>query len=389
MRILIVNRALGSFIGGGEINDLNAARYLMKRGHDITLITSKPLFGTAKIHFADLPVIYLKTPWLFGCIHYLEKINTKLSAAVRHFDRYLFEWAVLRWLRYQRKKFDLVQMCSLFNMLPGRLLTEFNIPCVSWLPGPPSGLMQRKIRTLIQYRNFAIFTHGTPEKYLMDMGLKKGHEYEIIEPGIELDIIDQMSIQNKTEERAQFGFHESSLLGVTVARLIQIKNHNLLLEAIALSKGKGVIWNWIFAGDGPLIDHLKQKALSLGIEKQVRLLGYIDRIDIHRLLSSADLFALVSVYESFSIATLEAMAHSLPVIGTRVGYLQRLIEETETGILVPSDDVQSLVDALVKMADPETRNLYRGKGRVFVERFDWPYIAEKLEALYLRLQSSM
>jgi len=218
------------------------------------------------------------------------------------------------------------------------------------------------------------------------MELKKGREYEIIEPGIELNIIDQEPSQSKSEERTKAGFHEDDLLGVTTARLLPIKNHDLLLKAIAQVKKKGIIWNWIFAGDGSLTDYLKQKTSELGIEKQVHWLGNVNRTAVHRLLHMADLFALVSVYESFSIATLEAMAHCLPVIATQVGYLQRLVDETGTGILVPSDDVEALAAALVKMADPEIRNLYCGQGRKFVERMDWPRIAEKLEALYLRLQ---
>jgi glycosyltransferase involved in cell wall biosynthesis len=239
---------------------------------------------------------------------------------------------------------------------------------------------------LVQHQKFAMFTHGTPEQVLLDMGLKNGHEYEVIEPGIELNSIDQAAVLSKAKERAKIGFQESDLLGITTARLVSLKNHDLLLEAIALSREKGVIWNWAFAGDGPLMNHLKQRSLILGIEKQVRWLGNQDRDAVYRLLHIADLFALVSVYENFSIATLEAMANRLPIIATRVGYLQRLVEETKAGILVSSGDAQSLAAALVEMSDPEVRNLYRGLGRVFVERMDWSCIAEKLEALYLRLQ---
>jgi len=372
-------------MGGGEVNDLNAAHYLRQRGHDVTIVTASPMVGKARNLF-DMYVVYLKTPWLYEYPYWLDKINIKLAAALRHLDLYLFEWAVLRWLRRHREKFDIVQMCSLFHLLPGKLLTEFCWPCVSWLPGHPSGLTRRKIRSFVQYQNFAMFTHGEPENSLLDMGFEKGREYEVIEAGIELDVIDQVTVQSRAEERAESGFHESDLLGVTVARLIPIKNHAMLLEAIALSREKGVIWNWIFAGGGHLLNHLKQRTLALGIENQVHWSGNIGRVDVYRLLRMADLFALTSIYENFSIAILEAMAHRLPIIGTRVGYLQRLIDDSGAGIVVPSGDARILADTLVKMADLEIRNLYRGQGRTFVEQLNWPKIAEKLEELYLKLQ---
>ena len=371
--------------GGGETTDLNAARYLKKRGHCVTLITASPLLGGPNNVFDDISVIYVNTPWLRNWAYRSEKMSTKVSAAFYHLDNFLFEISVFRWLVKQPKgSFDIVHMCSLFR-LPGRIIRYFGYPCVSWLPGPPSRLVRRKIKALIQYKNFAMFTRGAPESALVDMGLRKGYEYEIIEPGVELSVIDQVSCSDTINVRTRLGLTCADLLGVTTARLVPIKNHELLLEAIAIAKDKGVMWNWAFAGDGPLEDKLQNRAHKLGIESQTHWLGHQSKSDIYSLLRSCDLFALTSSYENFSNAVLEALAHKKPVIGTQVGYLQYLIADSKGGIVVPPSSPKLLADALLKMSDLEVRIKFGADGRIFVERLNWPKIAMKLEKLYERL----
>ncbi|MDR3159205.1 MAG: glycosyltransferase family 4 protein [Zoogloeaceae bacterium] len=382
MRILIVNRALGTLFGGGESFDLTAARYLEKRGHAVTLITGKPLFSPPNLRYGDMRVLYVRAPALRGCAYHLERTSAKLSAFFCHLDLYLFEMAVFAWLRKNpQERFDIVQMCSLF-CLPQKILSKFNIPCVSWLPGPPSGLTRRQIRKLARREGFSLFAHGAPEDSLRDMGLRKGHEYEIIEPGVELEAIDHAEDVDAAAGKARLGLAATDLLGVTIARLVPVKNHALLLEGIALAGKAGTVWNWVFAGDGPLCGELKEQARRLGIERQVRWLGRQGRAEVYRLLRICDLSALTSRYENFSIAALESWAHRRPVIGTSVGYLQHLVRESGGGETVAPGDARELAEALARMTNPEMRAEYGRRGRAFVERLDWPRIAERLENLY-------
>lgn len=386
MKILIINRALGTLIGGGETTDLNAARYLIQRGHDVTLITGRPLFGDPKNIFDNLPVVYVKTPGLRKYAYQLEHFSMQLSAAFYNLDSTLFELAVLRWMRKQRSRsFDVVQLCSLFY-LPFRLLSEFNCPCISWLPGPPSRLAKRRILALVNDSRFALFTRGAPESALIEMGLKKGVEYEILEPGVDFAEIDPVINSPLGDERQLLGLRESDLVGITSARLVPVKNHAFLLKAIAMAKKKGVIWNWIFAGDGPLGSELKSQARALGIEGQIHWLGYRGKTDVYELLKSSNLFALTSTYENYSNAVLEAMAFSIPVIGTKVGFLQHMIAASQAGIVVLSNNTEQLADALVKMSDPRVRGQYGLSGRAYAECHDWSGIALKLENLYKKVQ---
>ena len=381
MRILIVNRALGTLFGGGESFDYNAARQLMARGHQVTLITGRPFFSVAPNQYQDVKVVFVPSPSLRRYAYATERLHSKVSAAFYHLDNALFERAVLAW--YAKRpagSFDIVQCCSLFT-LPERLLTQFGQPVVSWLPGPPSGRVRKFLPSLAAQPKFGLFTHGSTEWALNELGFSRGCEFEIIEPGISLAQIDAVAA-NRDAIRAQLGMTASALVGITTARLVSVKNHRLLLNALAQARQQGVLWHWIFIGDGPLAAELKALAQVLRIADYIYFLGHQTQDDVHTWLSVADLFALTSNYESFSIATVEAMAHRLPIIGTQVGYLQQLIIKSGAGLAVPANDSAQLAEVLKKLAEPEARKQYGKHGRAFVERLDWPVIATKLERLY-------
>jgi glycosyltransferase involved in cell wall biosynthesis len=381
MEILIVNRELGTLFGGGESFDLNAAAGLARRGHDVTIVTGKPLLGRARHRFDGVDVAYLPCPGLRRFAYAAEGVNSRLSAAFYHLDEAIFEWQTARWLDARgRRAFDIVQCCSLFR-LPRHLLARSDTPVVSWLPGRPSGKVRRWLPDLLSHPKFGLFTHGDTERSLQDMGLTSGSDYAIIEPGIDLRLIDATP-RERRGMRAMLNLNEDALLGLTVARLVPFKNHRLLLQGLAMARARGADWHWVLIGDGPLEGRLRRAAQQLGIASQVHVLGYRPQAEVHRWMRAADLFALTSNYETFSIATLEAIAHGLPVVGTPAGYLQHLIRSTQAGVVVPSGSPEAVADALVDMAKPASRARF-GQSRPLVERLDWPLVAEQLERFYL------
>lgn len=384
MNILIVNRALGTLFGGGESFDYNAARHLMKRGHRVTMITGRPLLGAPRNTVSDVTVVHVPAPFLRRFAYMTEGVNSKLSAAFRHLDKALFERAVWRWYSAQEAgAFDIVQCCSLFS-LPRRLLGAARQPVVSWLPGPPSGRVRRLLPGLVADRNFGLFTRGSPEWTLTKMGFERSRDYEIIEPGIDLATIDSTPVEREAL-RGTLGIAADDLCGVTTARLVPVKNLGLLLEGIAQAKRRGAIWQWLIIGDGPLESRLRQRARALGVLDQTRFLGHRPHAEVYRWLAVADLFALTSSYENFSNAALEAMATRLPVIGTRVGYLQVLISDAQAGRLVSPTDSAELAAALVDFSEARARRRHGEAGRRFVEPLDWPHIAQRLESFHARV----
>ena len=85
------------------------------------------------------------------------------------------------------------------------------------------------------------------------------------------------------------------------------------------------------------------------------------------------MFVLPSLYEPFGMVLLEAMAHGLPCIGTKVGAMPEIIADGETGLLVPPVDASALADALERLLtnhDVRRRMGLAGRSRL-EEQFTW------------------
>jgi starch synthase len=115
-----------------------------------------------------------------------------------------------------------------------------------------------------------------------------------------------------------------------------------------------------------------------------------DRVTLRRYLSVGDLAVLASRREGFPVASLEAMSCGLPLVATSVAGVDEIISDGRRvgGVVVPTDDVQALADALVKLTgDPGFRNDLAQNARPLVtDRVSYPIIGKQL-AEFLGLTS--
>ena len=110
----------------------------------------------------------------------------------------------------------------------------------------------------------------------------------------------------------------------------------------------------VMVGDGPDRAEAENYARERGFEHQVRFTG--KQLDIDSVLACSDLFLLPSSTESFGLAALEAMAHKVPVIASRVGGLPEVVRHGVDGYLEPLGDVARMAeDALTLLRDPALR----------------------------------
>jgi N-acetyl-alpha-D-glucosaminyl L-malate synthase BshA len=134
----------------------------------------------------------------------------------------------------------------------------------------------------------------------------------------------------------------------------------------------------VFVGDGPDRHMAEEKARSLGIGDRVVFLGKQE--SVAELLACADLFLLPSESESFGLSALEAMASEVPVVGTRCGGLEELVEDGSTGRLLPVGAVDAMADAAVEiLADPERQRTMGRAGRAEAEEV---YSVERIISMY-------
>jgi glycosyltransferase involved in cell wall biosynthesis len=117
--------------------------------------------------------------------------------------------------------------------------------------------------------------------------------------------------------------------------------------------------------------------------KYVEFIGYVDDTELKNYYRTCDLFVAPSLYESFGLIYLEAMAWGKPVIGCDVGGIPEIIEDGITGILIPPDNATALAEAIIKLKEEELRAKIGEKGRKKVENdFSMIKMAENTYNIY-------
>ena len=125
---------------------------------------------------------------------------------------------------------------------------------------------------------------------------------------------------------------------------------------------------------------LHQEILDRSAQSHIRLLGSVSGQAKEEALNSADCFVLPSYAEGLPMALLEAMAHGLPSITTRVGGIPEVVRDGQEGFLIEPGDVESLADRMVCLA--KDAQLRRKMGQAGRERIGDGY---SLEAMVKRL----
>jgi N-acetyl-alpha-D-glucosaminyl L-malate synthase BshA len=138
----------------------------------------------------------------------------------------------------------------------------------------------------------------------------------------------------------------------------------------------------VMVGDGPDRVDAEQEAKSLGVDEKVFFLGKIEAVA--PLLAGADLFLLPSESESFGLSALEALASSVPVIGSRTGGLPEVVRDGETGVLCGVGDVDGMGEAALSILSDRPRWERMGKlaAADARERFAQDDVVKQYEAFY-------
>lgn len=179
--------------------------------------------------------------------------------------------------------------------------------------------------------------------------------------------------------RAELGLGDAWVVG-TVGRLDELKNHQMLIRAMAPHLGPKV--KLVIIGDGPTRDVLAAAVAKLPDPSTVVLAG--QRMDVPKLLPGFDVFTLPSRTEGLPLVVPEAMATGLPVVATSVGGLPTVIDEGVTGFLVPVEE-KPLAAALLSLRDPVRAQAMGAAARVAaLERFG----AERMVDRYLELYAT-
>lgn len=203
--------------------------------------------------------------------------------------------------------------------------------------------------------------------------------------GVDIETFNPERVDNSLKK--ELSIKDDCVVIGSIGVIEKDKGQRYLIEAIAKLKSEAISdIVCIICGKGPEDERLKEFVRAKNLTDKVLFLGF--REDISRVLRVLDVMVMASLtIESFSMATIEAMAMRVPVIGTKVGALPEVIKEGETGILVPPRDIDALCESLRYLINNPQVRIQMGKNgrRRVLERFTIEKNIRKTEALFLQL----
>lgn len=169
---------------------------------------------------------------------------------------------------------------------------------------------------------------------------------------------------------------------VTLCRLVPAKGIDVLLQACADLKRRGLKFMLHVIGDGPARQELEELAKSLDIYEEIIFYGYM--LHPEEFMPFFDIFALPSRAESFGNVFAEAALCWLALVGTEVGGIPEQIEHEQNGLLVPVDDVKALSEQLERLITNESlRTQLASKAYEKAKKnYSLTKAAQKLRTLY-------
>ncbi|WP_354566994.1 glycosyltransferase [Glaciihabitans sp. UYNi722] len=180
------------------------------------------------------------------------------------------------------------------------------------------------------------------------------------------------SFEKRTENRIVF-----------VGRVSGEKHIDVLLKAVA-TMDPALNTQVDIVGGGDQMNQLKNLAKQLGIADNVNFTGYVTDDELRTVLANASVFAMPSIAELQSIATMEAMASALPVVAANAMALPHLVHDGKNGFLfAPGDsaDLAAKLTQVLTLSDEELTRMKKASLR-YIAAHDIQRTLNTFESLY-------
>ena len=338
-------------------------RYLAGRGHDVTVITTKP--GRPRRGRRNgLAVEYRR-----------ELASPLFSYRMRYG---LFAWHCYRALAPER--FDLVQSLFYTDVFGAALRRRGGAAPVFYVPNAEPFHLGGRLNDWIYRRALRASHRVAPSAYLRErLRQAYGVDSEVIPPGIDVDYF-----------RPVPGGRAAVPTILCMAELVDPRKRVFLLVK-AFERLKAYEPEAVLQLSGRAHHPLPRVVLSSvdpRVRRDVRILGVGPEAAVPRLYAEAWVTVLPAVHEAFGMVLVESLAAGTPVVATRGGGIPEVVDDPSVGVLFDDagpETADSLCEAMrrgLELArDPDTVRRCREHGR----RYAWSEVGPRLERLYERL----
>ena len=199
----------------------------------------------------------------------------------------------------------------------------------------------------------------------------------VVPCGVNLDLFRPL---DKATSRQQLGFAQDESIVLFVGRFAPLKGIDRLMAAVAHLKDYQKLRLVIVGGDGlgtPESQNLQRLSRDLGIQRSVTFVGRVEQDNLPPYYSAADSLVVPSHYESFGLVALESLASGTPVVATKVGAMESILRDGETGHVVENGSSRLLangIETFISRPYPPSADAIRST----VLRFSWANVASAM-----------
>ena len=368
-RVAVVVPKYG-LVGGGE----HFARELTERvamdcRYDIHVFANKWIPQSDRITFHKVPIITF--PKFLTTISFAFFANRKIA----------------------QTDFDIIHTHE--RIFRAHIYTMHGVPHPFWVKK-----VRRKRRSLFDFatswvegklvesggcRIFLPVSGLAEETFLQEFHIDRA-KVQIVHPGVNLDTFLKPDRNRCRQEiRKRFNIDENDTVILFVSMNFELKGLDNLLAAMAVTKSEhpSEKLRLLVIGKGNQTKY-GRLAESLGIGGDV-IFGGVWESDIEQVYLAADIFAMLSRFDTFGMAVLEAMSASLPVIITKNVGAKDLVEDGVNGFIVDRDDIPAISGTIGFLLGAGNREKMGQKASLVAAQNTWDRAAERLLDIYQRV----
>ncbi|GAB6036598.1 hypothetical protein JCM15519_11570 [Fundidesulfovibrio butyratiphilus] len=248
----------------------------------------------------------------------------------------------------------------------------------------PRTMLRRLLtRLLLNRADWVIAVSSETARTLTEMGVSP-RRIRVVENGID---IAAYTLEPDPRLRTELGLEPEDRVLLSVGRLTEQKGHVHLLDALPAIVAREPRTRLVVLGEGELRAPLERQAASLGMTDHVRFVGV--RPDVARVLALAEIFAFPSLWEGTSLALLEAMAATKPIVATDIDGNRPVLAHERDCLLVPPADPAALAGAVLRLLNDRelARTLARTAHQEARRQFDVRAMAATYQSLWNRSPS--
>lgn len=367
MKIIQVSPYFYPHIGGVESHVFELSRYLVKRGHEVVVLTSRYEKGLREEEsIRGIRVKRVKPVFIAFLTPVMPAIKKEIAVEGgdvihSHSPPPLSAYYAGKAAKKMKIPHVLTYHCDLELPFPGgKYMVNLYRKSIG------KATLKRTDRLIATTESYAATSRDIWKK----------------EPAVIPNAVDEKVFNpGVSGKRVRERHHIDGNIVLYVGRLVFHKGIEYLIES-----AKYVDATFLIVGSGDKKKELKRFASKMGVGKKVKFVGRVSERELPEYYAAADIFVLPSVsrLEAFGIVALEAMATGKPVIVSDIPGVNEVIEDGVQGIRAKPMDARDISEKINRLlGDRELRMKIGAAGRKLVEeKYTWNKVVEKVEKVY-------